>query len=72
MQFSKRDQFKDFKFVGLWVFMIILIFVHLGNGGILDVYSLQNMGIFVWTENKIALLLRTTYITDILRIKLKG
>ena len=58
--------------MGLWVFMIILIFVHLGNGGILDVYSLQNMGIFVWTENKIALLLRTTYITDILRIKLKG
>ena len=72
MQFSKRDQFKDFKFVGLWVFMIILIFVHLGNGGIIDEYSLQNMGIFVWTENKIALLLRTTYITDILRIKLKG
>ena len=58
--------------MGIWVFMIILIFVHLGNGGIIDVYSLQNMGIFVWTENKIALLLRTTYITDILRIKLKG
>ena len=58
--------------MGLWVFMIILIFVHLGNGGIIDEYSLQNMGIFVWTENKIALLLRTTYITDILRIKLKG
>ena len=72
MQFSKRDQFKAFKFAGVWVFLVILIFVHMGNGGIIDVYSLQNMGIFVWTENKIALLLRTTYITDILRIKLKG